>query len=86
MKFEKASDGALGAVVSTFTSWLETVETSLGRVRVKVQGSGPSLRVRPENDDVVAIARTHGLPLDRVARTLTAEAEALLLGSDPEGG
>jgi pyridinium-3,5-bisthiocarboxylic acid mononucleotide nickel chelatase len=64
---------------------LETVETSLGRVRVKVQGSGASLRVRPENDDVVAIARTHGLSLDRVARTLTAEAEALLLGGGPDG-
>jgi len=64
---------------------LETVETSLGRVHVKVQGSGPSLRVRPENDDVVAIARVHGLPLDRVARTLTAEAEEMLLGHEPEG-
>ncbi len=59
---------------------LETVATSLGLVRVKVQGSGPSLRVRPENDDVVAIARTTGLSLDRVARTLTADAEAALLG------
>ena len=64
---------------------LETIETSLGRVRVKVQGAGPSLRVRPENDDVVAIARIHGLPLDRVARTLTTEAEELLLGHEPEG-
>jgi uncharacterized protein (TIGR00299 family) protein len=61
----------------------EIIETSLGRVRVKVQGSGPSLRVRPENDDVVAIARAHGLPLDRVARTLTTEAEAALLGALP---
>jgi uncharacterized protein (TIGR00299 family) protein len=59
---------------------VETIETSLGRVRVKVQGSGASLRVRPENDDVVAIARSRGLPLDRVARTLTDEAEAALLG------
>jgi pyridinium-3,5-bisthiocarboxylic acid mononucleotide nickel chelatase len=65
---------------------VETVETSLGRVRVKVQGLGPSLRVRPENDDVVAIARAHGLPLDRVARTLTQEAEAALLGdAAPDG-
>jgi hypothetical protein len=47
---------------------------------VKVQGEGPSLRVRPENDDVVAIARETGLPLDRVARVLTNEAEAALLG------
>jgi len=57
----------------------ETIETSLGSVRVKVQGSGPSLRVRPENDDVIAIARTRGLPLDRTARILTDEAEAALL-------
>jgi uncharacterized protein (TIGR00299 family) protein len=57
---------------------VETVRTSLGEVRVKVQGAGASLRVRPENDDVVAIARATGLPLDRVARTLTEEAEAEL--------
>jgi pyridinium-3,5-bisthiocarboxylic acid mononucleotide nickel chelatase len=65
---------------------VETVETSLGPVRVKVQGSGPSLRVRPESDDVVAIARAHGLPLDRVARTLTEEAEAALLKGPATGG
>ena len=56
----------------------ETVPTTLGTVRIKVQGSGASLRVRPENDDVVAIARSTGIPLDRVARTLTEEAEAVL--------
>jgi hypothetical protein len=61
---------------------LATVETSLGSVRVKVQGEGASLRVRPENDDVVAIARAHGLPLDRAARILTNEAEAALLGGN----
>jgi pyridinium-3,5-bisthiocarboxylic acid mononucleotide nickel chelatase len=57
---------------------LATVETSLGRVRVKVQGEGDAWRVRPENDDVVAIARATGLPLDRVARILTDEAETAL--------
>lgn len=57
---------------------IETIPTTLGTVRVKVQGSGPSLRVRPENDDVVAIARSTGLPLDRVTRTLTEQAEAVL--------
>jgi hypothetical protein len=61
---------------------LATVETSFGTVRVKVQGEGASLRVRPENDDVVAVARTHGLPLDRAARLLTNEAEAALLGRE----
>jgi uncharacterized protein (TIGR00299 family) protein len=63
---------------------VETVTTSLGPVRVKIQGEGPTLRVRPENDDVVAIARATGMPLDRVARLLTSEAEAVLLGPAPE--
>ena len=57
---------------------IETIPTTLGTVRVKVQGSGAGLRVRPENDDVVAIARATGMPLDRVARTLTEQAEAVL--------
>jgi uncharacterized protein (TIGR00299 family) protein len=57
---------------------IETVSTSLGTVRVKVQGAGVSLRVRPENDDVVAIARATGMALDRVARTLADEARIVL--------
>jgi uncharacterized protein (TIGR00299 family) protein len=61
---------------------LETVQTSLGRIRVKVQGAGASLRARPENDDVVAVARRTGLPLEKVARTLTQEAEAALGAGD----
>jgi uncharacterized protein (TIGR00299 family) protein len=65
---------------------VETVETSLGAVRVKVQGAGPSLRARPESDDVVAIARAHRLPLDRVARILTDEAEAALLQNPANDG
>lgn len=83
--------GTLG--VRRTVTWRETaprraatVQTSLGPVRVKVQGAGASLRVRPENDDVVAIARERGLPLDRVARTLTAEAEAALLDEGAPGG
>ena len=64
---------------------VETVPTTLGTVRVKVQGSGASLRVRPENDDVVAIARSTGMPLDRVARTLTEQAEAVLRERDSQG-
>lgn len=62
---------------------VEEVETSLGTVRVKVQGAGDAWLVRPESDDVVAIARRTGLPLERVERTLTAEAEAAL-APDPE--
>ena len=57
---------------------LATVDTSLGTVRVKVQGKGTDLRVRPESDDVVAIARATDLPLVDVARRLTQEAEAAL--------
>lgn len=64
---------------------IETVDTSLGTIRVKVQGEGASLRVRPENDDVVRIARETGLPLDKVARTLTDDAEARLSGRSPSG-
>lgn len=56
----------------------ETVETSLGTVRVKIGGDGDSLRVRPENDDVVRVARETGLPIDVVARRLADEAERLL--------
>jgi uncharacterized protein (TIGR00299 family) protein len=55
-----------------------TMETSLGTVRVKVGGAGDSLRVRPENDDVVRVARETGLPVDVVARKLAGEAERLL--------
>jgi uncharacterized protein (TIGR00299 family) protein len=46
--------------------------------RVKVGGDGDSLRVRPENDDIVRIARETGLPVDVVARRLAGEAEAAL--------
>jgi uncharacterized protein (DUF111 family) len=63
----------------------ETVATTLGTVRVKVQGAGPTLRVRPENDDVVAVARATGMALDRVARTLTEEAETVLRERGVEG-
>ncbi|MDO8962868.1 MAG: nickel pincer cofactor biosynthesis protein LarC [Coriobacteriia bacterium] len=62
---------------------VETVATSLGMVRVKVQGSGDSMRVRPENDDVVAVARSSGMPLDRVMRVLTEDAEAALRSREP---
>jgi pyridinium-3,5-bisthiocarboxylic acid mononucleotide nickel chelatase len=58
------------------------VPTSLGDVRVKVSGEGEGRRVRPENDDVVAIARATGRPVDTVARQLTAEATDALRGSD----
>lgn len=55
-----------------------TVETRFGPVRVKVATIGGTRRIRPEHDDVAAIARREGLPVDEVARLLTAEAEAIL--------
>ena len=57
---------------------LTTATTSLGPVRVKVQGEGADLRVRPESDDVVAVARATGLPLGQVMRRLTEEAREAL--------
>jgi uncharacterized protein (TIGR00299 family) protein len=57
---------------------LTSVTTSLGTVRVKVQGEGADLRARPESDDVVAVARATGLPLGQVMRRLTEEARAAL--------
>jgi uncharacterized protein (TIGR00299 family) protein len=59
-----------------------TVTTSLGDVRVKVSGEGEGRRVRPENDDVVAIARATGRPVDAVARLLAAEAAEMLRERD----
>ena len=59
-----------------------TVTTSLGDVRVKVSGEGEDRRVRPENDDVVAIARATGRPVDAVARLLAAEAAEMLRERD----
>jgi len=63
---------------------VETIETTFGPVRVKVQGEGSSLRVRPENNDIVAIARATGQPLDRVTRLVTDEAESALLPASDE--
>jgi uncharacterized protein (TIGR00299 family) protein len=59
-----------------------TIETSSGPVRVKVAGVGDALRVRPENDDVVRIARGTGEPVDVVARRLASEAETALREAD----
>ena len=56
----------------------ESVETSLGTVRVKVWGADGRERLRPEHDDVAAIAEREGLPYDEVRRRVTSEAEAAL--------
>jgi uncharacterized protein (TIGR00299 family) protein len=62
----------------------ETVTTSLGIVRVKVTGHGDALCVRPENDDVVAIARSTGIPLESVARRLTQETETAIRAQEDD--
>ncbi len=60
------------------------VDTSLGRVRVKVAGAGAARRVRAEYDDLAAIASREDLPVDRVARIVEAEAERRL-DAEPAG-
>jgi len=55
-----------------------TVETSFGPVRAKVAGAPPSRRVRPEYEDVAAIARRTAVPIDLVARAVEAEVRAAL--------
>jgi uncharacterized protein (TIGR00299 family) protein len=45
------------------------VETSLGRIRVKIAAGRP----RPEHDDCRRLAREHGLPLVEVMRRIEAE-------------
>jgi uncharacterized protein (TIGR00299 family) protein len=63
-----------------------TVATTSGPIRVKVAGAGGARRVRPENDDVVRIARETGDPVDVTARRLAAEAEAALREESTPGG
>ncbi len=75
--------GSLGVRIRPITRSVverevRTVETSFGPVRVKVAGTGAWLRVRPEYEDVAAIARRTGVPIDLVARTVETEARAAL--------
>lgn len=58
--------------------FVATVDTRFGPVRVKVATLAGRRRIRPEHDDVAAIARREGLAYDEVARAVTAEAEAVL--------
>ncbi len=75
--------GALGVRRATVTRdvvprIIASVETSFGPVRVKVATIAGARRFRPEFDDVAEIARREGIPVDEVARLLTAEAEEIL--------
>lgn len=56
---------------------VETVETSLGPVRVKISGAGRARRVRPEYDDCAVIARSEGMAIDDVVARVLAEAADL---------
>jgi uncharacterized protein (DUF111 family) len=58
--------------------WQMTVETPWGGRRVKVKQLGSDLRVAPEYDDCVSVAREHGVPLPEVYRVLAAAAQAEL--------
>jgi pyridinium-3,5-bisthiocarboxylic acid mononucleotide nickel chelatase len=51
----------------------DTLETSLGRVRVKVAEAAGVTQVRPEHDDVAEVSRRTGLAIKDVAARLSAE-------------
>jgi uncharacterized protein (TIGR00299 family) protein len=57
---------------------VETVKTSLGPVRVKVALIGGKPRVRPEHDDIAAVAARENLSYEEVSRIVTAEAEEIV--------
>ena len=62
---------------------IETVNTSLGPVRVKVKlEGGVPVSLSPEHEDCAAVAASANLPLVEVYRIVTQEASALLL-ADP---
>jgi pyridinium-3,5-bisthiocarboxylic acid mononucleotide nickel chelatase len=61
---------------------LRTVETTFGPVRVKVAGTGSWRRVRPEYEDLAAIARRERVPVDIIAREIEAQARKVLADGD----
>lgn len=56
--------------------WVEEVETTLGRVRVKASRWGGRLRRTPEFDDVAALARQLGRPFLEVYEAVSRELDA----------
>lgn len=58
--------------------FVATVGTRFGPVRVKIATFAGHRRIRPEHDDIAAIARREDLPYDEVARAITAEADEVL--------
>jgi pyridinium-3,5-bisthiocarboxylic acid mononucleotide nickel chelatase len=59
---------------------IRTCDTSFGPVRVKIAGSGPWRRARAEYEDVAAIARREGLPVDVVTREVETQVRETLAG------
>jgi len=57
---------------------IEAIDTPLGRVRIKISGTGEEQRALPEHDDVVSIARITGRPLLEVVRIVQACADRAL--------
>jgi uncharacterized protein (TIGR00299 family) protein len=57
---------------------IEAIDTPLGRVRIKISGTGEEQRALPEHDDIVSIARITGRPLLEVVRIVQACADRAL--------
>jgi len=62
---------------------IESIETPLGRVRIKISGTGEEQRALPEHDDLVSIARITGRPLLEVVRIVQACADRALEAISP---
>ncbi|MDF1542143.1 MAG: nickel pincer cofactor biosynthesis protein LarC [Anaerosomatales bacterium] len=79
--------GTLGIRVRRISRYVverqaSSVDTTFGPVRVKVAGTGVWRRVRPEYEDLAAIARREELPVDVVAREVEAQARQALSSED----
>ncbi len=57
---------------------IETIDTPLGRVRIKISGTGEEQRALPEHDDIASIARITGRPLLEVVRIVQTCADRAL--------
>jgi pyridinium-3,5-bisthiocarboxylic acid mononucleotide nickel chelatase len=79
--------GTLGVRVRRISRYVvsresRTVETTFGPVRVKVAGAGSWRRVRPEYEDLAAIARRERVPVDIIASEIEAQARKALADGD----
>jgi pyridinium-3,5-bisthiocarboxylic acid mononucleotide nickel chelatase len=79
--------GTLGIRVRRISRYVvsresRTVETTFGPVRVKVAGTGSWRRIRPEYEDLAAIARRERVPVDIIARQIEAQVREALSDVD----